>query len=514
MHSKKTLSLLIVAVFLASMLMFSDNLEFAYAVSVSTITLPSGNTAGDAVYYNVGTTNTRAWITANEGGIVKLYTKGSGTNNIVSSVELNVSSSGGQVVFVDDRNEVIVFTNLGIFRVDGTTNEIEQFLADGTYSGVLNAVWDDNKKLIYALEDAIIHTVDPNTPLFDRISWNDANMDGIDMGNSMFDFALDEDEGYIFIAKRTGATTNAVYRIDIDLPTWNVDDSFITSTANNPYGVALDTELQRVWVSIDNNARVSVFDYSLTLIGNTTIDTVPRKISVDSHYRRAYVGHSTIDQVTILDLDSRQNIFEQAVCDNPIGQLAVKGLISSVNVIVVCQTGTALSVLNDDTISPSLIPDGTACFDINPNPAIVQQICLEDNDGDGIPDAPNSQFFFRAGQNVTSISNDWFCQMGILADSDSDGVCDNYDVKTNGVGYFITIILFAFMIVMFAVAKLKTDLAIPEWLWIIGTFAILGAGIGFGWLDLTLFVIGIVIVVGMASFRIYSAIQGRFGGGE
>lgn len=154
------------------------------------------------------------------------------------------------------------------------------------------------------------------------------------------------------------------------------------------------------------------------------------------------------------------------------------------------------------------------CFDINPSTLVVQLLCLQDTDGDGIPDAPNSGFVFRAGKNVTAVSNDFFCSLGILADSDSDGTCDNYDVKTNGVGYIITIILFAFMITMFAVAKLKTSLHIPEWLWIIGTFAVLGAGIGFKWLDQTLLIIGIIIMCAMASFRVYSALQSRFGGGD
>lgn len=155
-----------------------------------------------------------------------------------------------------------------------------------------------------------------------------------------------------------------------------------------------------------------------------------------------------------------------------------------------------------------------ACFDINPSPLIVQEICLTDIDGDGVVDAPSNTFIARAGKNVTSIGNDLLCQIGVLADSDFDGTCDNYDVKTNGVGYLLIILLFGFMIAMFAVAKLKTHLSIPEWLWIVGTFAVLGAGIGLQWIDTTLFIIGCVIVAGMASFRIYSAIQGKLGGGE
>lgn len=153
------------------------------------------------------------------------------------------------------------------------------------------------------------------------------------------------------------------------------------------------------------------------------------------------------------------------------------------------------------------------CFDINDSPLVTQLVCPEDRDGDGYPDV-GGMSFGRAGRNVTSISNDFFCNIGLLPDSDDDGVCDNYDVKTNGVGYLITLLLFAFMIALFAYAKLKTRLMIPEWLWIIGAFAVMGVSIGFGWMDNTLFIIGCVVVAGMTGFKIYNMIEGRSSGDD
>lgn len=151
----------------------------------------------------------------------------------------------------------------------------------------------------------------------------------------------------------------------------------------------------------------------------------------------------------------------------------------------------SITIINDPTIGST--GTGTVCLDINFDG--TTDVCYEDVNGDNVPDA-NPIELIRAGQNVTEVGNALACQIGI------ETACDNPDPKTNGVGYLLVIVLLAFMIVIFALARLKTSLIIPEWLWIIGTFAVLGASIFLGWIDTTLFIIGAVVVVALASFKI------------
>lgn len=143
--------------------------------------------------------------------------------------------------------------------------------------------------------------------------------------------------------------------------------------------------------------------------------------------------------------------------------------------------------------------DNMVCVDVNFDGIV--DVCYDDVNGDGVPDASPLEII-RGGQNVTESANNIACQIGI------ETACDNPDPKTNGIGYLLVIILLAFMIVMFALARLKTSLIIPEWLWIIGTLAVLGASIFLGWIDTTLFILATIVIVAMAGFKIVAQFAG------
>lgn len=63
------------------------------------------------------------------------------------------------------------------------------------------------------------------------------------------------------------------------------------------------------------------------------------------------------------------------------------------------------------------------------------------------------------------------------------------------------------MIGLFALAHAKTGLEVPDWLFMVGTFGVIGAAMAFGWIDSTLFVIGVVIVAGMAATKFVSRLS-------
>ena len=94
--------------------------------------------------------------------------------------------------------------------------------------------------------------------------------------------------------------------------------------------------------------------------------------------------------------------------------------------------------------------------------------------------------------------------IGLVPVNEDTGLPDDCDVSTNGLGYLLVIVLLAIMIAFFALAQMKTGLDIPDWLFIIGAFAVIGAATLFGWIDNTLFLIGIVVIAALASIKLVS----------
>lgn len=122
---------------------------------------------------------------------------------------------------------------------------------------------------------------------------------------------------------------------------------------------------------------------------------------------------------------------------------------------------------------------------------------------DGICDAGSLPL---QGQPLNQTAGNIGCVIGII--SCTNGVPDNPDLASNGLGYLLVIILMAIMIAFFALAQAKTGLDIPDWLFIIGVFAVLGASVSFGWIDSTLFIIGAVVVAGMTATKFIQKFAG------
>lgn len=89
------------------------------------------------------------------------------------------------------------------------------------------------------------------------------------------------------------------------------------------------------------------------------------------------------------------------------------------------------------------------------------------------------------------------------------------DPKTNGIGYFITILGFGIMAGMFFVATKGEINKIPTFVWMLSAIALLGGITAIGWIDPTFLIIGIVAIIGLAAMQIRNTIGSGidFGGG-
>ncbi|HEY8116008.1 MAG TPA: hypothetical protein VIH70_06310 [Actinomycetota bacterium] len=88
------------------------------------------------------------------------------------------------------------------------------------------------------------------------------------------------------------------------------------------------------------------------------------------------------------------------------------------------------------------------------------------------------------------------CQQIKLCDPNND------DIKTNGLGYLLVAIGLGVMTAIFWLAsggKLKD---IPTFVWFIGTLCVLGAFTAFQFVDVTFFIVGILVIIALASAKI------------
>ena len=127
----------------------------------------------------------------------------------------------------------------------------------------------------------------------------------------------------------------------------------------------------------------------------------------------------------------------------------------------------------------------------------------------GVPDGMCdwSGFGTTSPPPITDTGGGLICLTGLIPCT--NGQPTDPDPQTNGLGYLLVIFFLGIMIMFFGVASVKLNLGIPDWLWMIGTFAVIGFATLIGWIDQTLFIIGVVALAALASVSLIK----RFGGG-
>jgi hypothetical protein len=139
------------------------------------------------------------------------------------------------------------------------------------------------------------------------------------------------------------------------------------------------------------------------------------------------------------------------------------------------------------------------CFDINDSPETTTLVCYTDEDGDGIADFPFSGGLGSASQLVSTSVQNIAEQIGLVAEGS--------DIQTNGLGYFMVVIGMALMIVMFYLGSGGELGKIPTFVWMLGALGVLGAFAGFGFVDITFFIVSILVIIALSSIKVVSSLE-------
>lgn len=439
----------------------------------------------------------KAWFVGENSvtGVVNVLVKSATTDTVIATIPLGSGHTDATAItYIEDFAVVVVSTNLGYAIIDEPTNTMLR--------NVTSTAFDDFFDLYYHRADNIIYGLQPSG--YVKMTYDDGALELEEIvtvvlstcENNCFFFDIDETNELMFLNNAGGDATDSLIKVDLntDAVTGN-----IVINAGLPWGVASDSESDVVYVAVSASAQVRKYDHAFTtLLATITVTSTPRSIEFDSINDKLYVIADSDDTIRIYDGTTNTQIGSSlAVCATPVNRIQVKANTDETLVFIPC-VGTSARILHSDLIIEGAIDD-IACLDVNFDG--VADVCYEDINGDGIPDASPLEII-RGSQNVTESANNIACQIGI------ETACDNPDPKTNGVGFLLVIVLLAFMIVLFAMARLHTNLIVPEWLWIIGTFTVLGASIFLGWIDTTLFIIGVIVIIAMASFKIVAQFVG------
>jgi len=151
--------------------------------------------------------------------------------------------------------------------------------------------------------------------------------------------------------------------------------------------------------------------------------------------------------------------------------------------------------------APPAPPSNTGGVDCT-DPQFSYRLICNMSGNSGLTGASN--LLNQSGTNI-------LCQIGLLActqGSDGNFTANNSNIKTNGVGYLLVAIAIAIFVGILWVASRGQLTEIPTFVWFIGTIAIVGTITAFGWIDPTFLIITIITIV---AFAVAKA-RGVFGG--
>lgn len=502
----RKIALITMAIFSIVILIAYGNVEKVYAITVSDVTLPSGDISGNMVYSPtidkfVGITSgansivqtihasTKATTTASLTGInsVALACIGSScfTKNFAQTTLYQFTPTTG--VITD--TQVIDFSS-------GETAPLSSISDAGFFA-------DGNTLYVVGSCDAggVVYT--KWTSSLDFAGYiGDCSGTKLGVGSSS-----DNPKGHTVSGSRIAiATSNGV---SSTFQIWNTGGGRVcTLTVGDIWGgdiIRVGTE----WlVTTSQSQRVDRFNDSCVDVGDVTsaqhgLTTALHFISVSASRGEYYIQSTT--NVAVMNKTAVTSKLYDFSCTSDQGKSSDWAEEFST---YGCTSGSNFRLVKLDPVTS---PTGaTVCIDTTGD--TQTDLCFTDTNGDGVADAGPAGALgaLRTNANITNLGFQWNCAIGI-------GSCTDANPKTNGVGliYLLVLIILSYAFIVFihyeAVRMVHKEnvqvldaLSVNPWLLIIMLFIDIGITFFLGWIPDLIFYSSVAILVGgVAGFGLY-----------
>jgi hypothetical protein len=477
MENKK-IPVIAVALFAIVILLFQNNLPMAYAITVTTV---SYGLAGDGyVKYD---SFVSSYVIANTGTIIKVIN----ANNFgVTTVTLPTPITGYTYGF-------------GISCIISTTCQITETKTTGSN-------FDSYIISFNILTGAITGNVTvADSATFSRLIYNAGSNDGwfnlaCDNGNTILiksDLTtLGDCAGTnfgaqivrsIFVSGTTTAVTTDAATNAFSLWTGSVRSCLLNIGTAGDISRTTSEWLVRTVNTIDRvNSSCSVTG-TLTH-GLTTVYGVKANVIRHEIYVR---GDSFVQVMNMTDftklyrLDVLESVaptaFDNFAVATNVAEIGVRFADTGVNTgrmkIQIFQLGATAPEEGGETSTFCQQPENVNLL-----------TCRLESEGGALSQVSASETFGNSTLHI--------CQQIKLCDPNND------DIKTNGLGYLLVAIGLGVMTAIFWLASGGKLKEIPTFVWFIGTLSVLGAFTAFGFVDVTFFIVGILVIIALASAKI------------
>lgn len=256
---------------------------------------------------------------------------------------------------------------------------------------------------------------------------------------------------------------------------WSVDVDTCAETLLEDITATVDIEIKQLLADTEHDTlfisgattEASSITYRYGLANMTFIDSLPN------------LGNGQPDQPMALDFDRNRLIHT-----NSAGTIRIFNLEGFT-------TGGTSGEPQDACVDTNL--DGIADF------------CFPDTNGDGIPDSTGGLLNIGTpNQNVTSVAGTFGCGLGLSS-------CENLDIKTNGVGYILMLIMLVFFAGLIMFFAHKTDTPFNEIhiiFWIVLVLGVTGASYQLNFTDGVPFFATIVSIAGFSGIKMAGYFKG------
>lgn len=509
MQTKRTIPLVALALFTASILLFSDNIESAYAITISDVALPI---TPDVFVYAEGVDRYLAFNSGSDVQVIHPETKAIVASYSLSGID-DITCSGSvcytaQTGGTDNDQFVIGFNPLtGAIVSNATFN-----LLTGAYGGLDDLVSGSNKMIahngrVYNLAfcdngNYVMVITEGSNP-----AGQIGDCSGTHIGSSLTTLGMVGFENKIAITTDS-ASTNA-FQI------WFTSGNNVCKGPNLTLGtaghLAYSAQNDVIYMTTASSQRVDIMNVDdCTDDGDITsaqhgLTTVLRGIQVSDDRDEIFIQSTT--DVAVMNLTATASkLYTFSVGDTSTAR--DKTTIAEEFDQYATAYSTTARIVDLDAIAGSV--GSTVCIQLLDT---GQMVCYDDTNGDGLADAGGAlEIVSNQNPPATAIGK-LFCQIGFVTDC-TNGTPSNGDVKSNGIGLILFFITLAVMLAIVGSAlygKIKVEYNLMMQIPVI--LIAVGIAVAFEWLDTLWFYLMVFVIIGFASMASATFLLSKVRGG-